>query len=209
MGSATYQSLSQFQQTFSDGNRGPTGIAVFDVNRDGKPDVVLSEQLGETIFLNTTAAGSSSASFASAAELARAGSPQGITAADFNGDGNVDFALANDGGSGAIFLNQTTAGATVPAFAAPTTIVQSALGGNEAILATDLNGDGKPDLVLSGGGVVPNATPTGAASFSALPELVIGSVDGEVIAVADINHDGKLDIIMMTSSSGFVVFLAQ
>jgi FG-GAP-like repeat/FG-GAP repeat len=68
------------------------------------------------------------------------------------------------------------------------------------IAIADLNGDGKPDLILlhPGVGILLNTTPhSGApASFGAEPTLVGGF--GPALTTADLNGDGKAEVLLGT-----------
>ncbi len=67
----------------------------------------------------------------------------------------------------------------------------------------DLNGDGKPDLVVANGGS-PNVNillGTGTGSFGAATNFGIGAFPGSV-SVADIDGDGKLDVVTANQSIG-------
>ena len=73
----------------------------------------------------------------------------------------------------------------------------------QAVVA-DVNGDGKPDLVVQGAGSVSVLLGNGDGTFQPAVAYSAGG-DGGAIAVADVNGDGKLDIIAANencSSSG-------
>src|SRR5438552_1507083 len=80
--------------------------------------------------------------------------PRTIAVADFNGDGKPDLAI-HDLTTTAILLNETPPGAAVPSFApyVPFSIgvlnVGEAAFGLPGLAAVDLDGDGRPDLVIA------------------------------------------------------------
>jgi hypothetical protein len=180
-------------------------VKAADMNGDGKLDVVLSGQNGVEVFLNTTAPGASAVSFAPPQGFTTGqGNSSHVAVADVNGDGKPDL-LAVDGANNVwVLLNTTPAGsgalsfAPVQAFAAPA--------GNLAV--GDLNGDGKPDVVVSNYSpssgalaVLMNTTPTGSmtASFAAAQTFDPGNNPAEV-TTADLNGDGKPDLAVVNGS---------
>ena len=119
---------------------------------------------------------------------------------DFNGDGKLDLAVANNPvssigaiGTIAIYLNQGSG-----SFAAPlaTTLQNSNLCGT--VLAGDVNGDGKTDLVVStqfANQVILVLLGNGDGTFTQLPEIPgsFGFLSGEI---ADFNNDGHPDLFL-------------
>ncbi len=112
-------------------------------------------------------------------------SPVALVAADLNGDGNEDFAVANkDSLTVSVLLgagNGTFAGKVdYPLDAAPT-----------AIAAADMDGDGLADLAVACGDTVRVLLNTGNGTFA-------GGVDypafGESIVAADMDGDGLADL---------------
>jgi hypothetical protein len=82
---------------------GPYAVAVADINQDGVPDIVTPNFLGDSVSLLL---GIGNGHFDPAQELKFGPptdanfmftTPYGIVAADFNGDGKIDFATANAG----------------------------------------------------------------------------------------------------------------
>src|SRR5207247_1052106 len=134
-----------------------------------------------SVLLNTTAAGATAPSFAAQQTFATGSGPFSVVAADVNGDGRPDLLVAN--GSSAtvsVLLNTTAAGATTPSFAAQQTFATGS--GPRSVAAADVNGDGRPDLLVANDGsatvsVLLNTTAPGATvpSFAAQQTFATGT----------------------------------
>ncbi|MGA6982089.1 MAG: FG-GAP-like repeat-containing protein [Candidatus Sulfotelmatobacter sp.] len=187
-----------FQAAISTNSNASFGAVVAgDVNGDGKADVLGLYNNNLVVYLSngngTFAAGVSYAVGASYG-------PVPITLGDFNGDGIVDVALSFTGdnpvGEVMVFLGNGNgtfqAGKTSTGVDYPTSVV-----------AGDFNGDGKLDLVIAG-------NPTcGGTCAPAVTLILLGNGDGTfqapttifsnsgLLAAADLNHDGKLDLILL------------
>jgi len=190
------------QETFATGG-GPYAVAVADINGDGKPDLIVANEGVNTISVlrNTTAPGATTPSFAARQTFAVGAAPRSVAVADINGDGKADLIVANSGDNTVSVLRNTTAtGATTLSFAAQQTF---ATGSAPYSVATgDINGDGKPDLVVANYSdntvsVLLNTTATGAttASFAAQHAFAT-STEPTSVTVADMNGDGKPDLIV-------------
>ncbi|GAA0706628.1 hypothetical protein GCM10009105_04820 [Dokdonella soli] len=194
------------QQTFSTGS-GPYSVTAADVNGDGKPDLIVANRLSNTVsvMLNTTAPGAAMPSFAAQQTFVTGTNPESVTAADINGDGKPDLIVANYFSSNvSVLLNTTAPGAATPSFAAQQTFATGF--GPSSVTAADVNGDGKPDLIVanySGNAVsvLLNTTAPGAAtpSFAAQQAFVTGTAPTSVTA-ADVNGDGKPDLIVANAN---------
>jgi hypothetical protein len=193
---------------------GPSGVAVSDFNGDGRPDLAVANEAGNTIsvFLNGTILEATVADFADAASFGVGTAPRAAAAGDLNGDGKPDLAVAN-GGSGnvTVLFNTTMPGSGSAGFAAAG---EFAVGGEPAAIALgDLNGDGRSDLATANRtdntlSVLLNATAPGAesASFTTVANFAVGS--GPIsVARGDINGDGRPDLVVASTDSNNVSVL--
>ena len=128
----------------------PWSVAIGDLNGDGKPDLAVANYGSGivSVLLNTTAPGSTTATFAAKRPSPSASGPRSVAIGDLNGDGKPDLAVANEAsGTVSVLLNTTTPGSTTASFAAQQTFAVGSAPKSVAI--GDLNGDGKPDLAVA------------------------------------------------------------
>ena len=201
------------QQTFATGTN-PDSVAVRDVNGDGLPDLIVANKSSNTVsvLLNTTFAGASVPSFASQVTFATGTGPAAVVLGDVNGDGRPDLIVANSGSNTvSVLLNTTPAGAGVPSFAPQVTFATGT--SPVSVVLGDVNGDGKPDLIVANSGsntasVLLNTTTPGASSpsFASQQTFATGSIPDSV-ALGDVNSDGQPDLIVANSGSNTVSVL--
>jgi hypothetical protein len=126
------------------------GIAVADVNGDGKPDFITTSYTLNvvSVLLNTTMPGAATVTVSDRFDFDTLPKPVGVRLVAVDGDTQPDL-LVSCYGSGAIggglcYLRNTTAvGAAVPSFAAHVDLPSGA--GARSPLAADFNQDGLPD----------------------------------------------------------------
>jgi len=189
-----------------------TCVTTADINTDGKPDVIVADNHDGlvAVLLNTTPAGAGASSFAAQVFFAvgSSGAEQSIavTTADINGDGKPDMITANFAiGTISVFINTTAHLATTPTFAAPVdfpTGTGTTTTAPRSVTTADINGDGKPDVIVANKGdntvtVLLNNTATNAStpSFLTRQSFASGSNPSSVVA-DDLNGDGKPDLVV-------------
>ncbi len=193
-------------------------VAAADFNGDGKTDVATVEQpLGGDVNSLAISLGNGDGTFQPAALLAAGTTPMAVAAGDLNGDGKPDLVVADNGSQdpgvtdlGAVLVFLSSGSGVLPA-------KRLAAGAYPSSVAIkDVNLDGKPDLIVSNSGTI-GANDTGGVS------ILLGVGDGTfgaplsyttgqsetTVAVADINGDGKPDIILpaLTTNSGYAVLI--
>ncbi|HET9222396.1 MAG TPA: VCBS repeat-containing protein, partial [Roseiflexaceae bacterium] len=185
---------------------GAQGAVLSDLNRDGLPDVVLAN-IGNPsqVFLNTRVSASVEPSFRFPTQLPGTGrSTYGVAPGDLNGDGALDIVLGNNGQRSQVLLNRNDGTGT---FAQPLDLDPSGPARRTFNVAVgDLNGDGALDIVLGNSGqsvngqFVPQPSQIflndGRGAFGAPRELPGSGRPTRSIALADLNADGALDIVL-------------
>ncbi len=127
--------------------------------------------------------------------------PQDVAAADFNGDGKVDLAVATGNNSVSVLLG-------VGDGTFPTHVEYPVPGHPSSIVTGDFNGDGKVDIAT----VDPYQSEisillgNGEGTFQGHQEYLTGN-HPVAIATADLNGDGKLDLVIVDLNDNKVAVL--
>jgi FG-GAP-like repeat/FG-GAP repeat len=178
----------------------PPSVVVADVNGDGFADVLVPDWTnGQIAILDGNADGS-----LSPAQYLSISQAYAVAVADVNGDGKADLiSIGSD--------NHTTSTVSVllgdgHGNFQPASSQQTVNGIYPQVVGvTDIDGDGKPDLVLCLQTALVWLKNTGGGNFA--PPVILGKPIYNLIALADFNNDGKPDLLypVTDSSTGITV----
>jgi len=193
---------------------GANWVAVGDLNKDGALDVALTDDVGVKVLLHTglPSATTYAAPVSVFTQTANANviGANIIAIADVNGDLAKDLVITDPGPTGGmsptvnILLQNPASPGT---FLAPVSYPIATQDLPQSILVTDVDGDGRPDIIIGGQQTVTVLLQTHApaAPGTFMAATVYAAPGAYQIAVADINGDGKLDIVVSNGVTNPVV----
>ncbi|HTH58440.1 MAG TPA: FG-GAP-like repeat-containing protein, partial [Cyclobacteriaceae bacterium] len=204
-------------------------IASADFDLDGDPDFVTSRGgptsgaaiTDLTVYQNTTAAIGSVSFSKITVPLTLGGPTANVACGDLNGDGKPDI-LASRGSNGntrnEVFVLKNTSTASIT-FTSQAKLVLDAGEAAFRMAIRDLNGDGKPDVVVSNAHddqiattdvviyVFPNQSTVSTISFGAPMKLTVtGAALTYGLEVQDFDGDGRPDIVVNQFQKSDVFF---
>jgi len=187
---------------YNSGGQSALSVVIADLNGDAKQDVVVLNASGTLGVLR----GNGDGTFQPVVTHSSGGtSPSSVAVADLNGDAKLDLVVTNETGGNdevvAVLLGNGD-GTFKPA-------VAYSSGGflPSSVAVSDVNGDGKLDVLVTsfcnvngscpGEGVLGVLLGNGDGTFQAAVTYDTGGIDAQWLAVADVNGDGKADVVVV------------
>ena len=186
---------------FNSTDTGLQGICAADFNGDGKMDLAMgNESTGMTVVM-----GNGNETFQAPVKYATGSDPTWIIAADLNHDGKPDIVTANTGSSTiSVFINKGD-GTFKPG------VTYTTGSGPFSVVSGDFNADGKMDLAVGNtyDQTISVFYGNGDGTFITPPTLLQTiSTDCQSLVAADINHDGRPDLVIADEDGdSFSVFM--
>jgi hypothetical protein len=214
---ARVEVCAQSAAAFYDAGASAMTPVVGDWNQDGIMDLAIANAVGTggtvSILLGQGSLGVGNGTFGPPTAFPAGTRPSAIAAGDFNEDGILDLAVANNSTSGrySILIGQGSGGVGNGAFGAP---VSYTIGARPvAIVARDFNEDGILDLAVANNqssilsvAIGHGTGGVGDGTFAPAVGYAAGSA-ATGIATGDFNEDGILDLALARSTNGSVGIL--
>ena len=186
---------------------GASSMVVTDLNGDQKPDIAVANLLtgNVTVFMNTATI-PGTVSFSAGASFVAGNGPIGIVAADFNGDGHTDLAVADSAAdlSGRFDVSLLVGDGTGN-FAGPITLDSGFSKALTGLAQGDLSGDNLTDLAISSDGGLNVLLNNGALFVGASPRQLTSTATTSV-AIGPIDTNATNDIAATTATGQLLVF---
>ncbi len=184
-------------------------IASADIDGDGKPDLIGTQFENTatllTLLMNQSTIGNI-AFTASSIPALNINAPTGhLAAGDLNGDGKPEIVASRSGTTAnSVFVLGNTSIVGSPNFASPILLALEPTHFARQIAIQDLNGDGKPEIVVANSAandlyIFKNESAGGTLAINPTPVRVpvTGASETLAIEIQDMDGDGKMDIIAM------------
>jgi hypothetical protein len=172
----------------------PAAVAAGDFNGDGNLDLAVVEYFGSGEELVAIYLGDGHGGFKKSASYQSGVETTSVAVADFNGDGKLDVAVANNAGNVKVFFGTGKGTLGKPA--------TYQIGGTPwAIAAGDLSGEHKPDLAVTNiSGYVSVLLNDGTGHFGTPVTYNAGGGEVADVKIADLRHDGRNDLVIANNS---------
>jgi hypothetical protein len=186
----------------------PAAVRLWDLNDDGVPDLIVANSGGNDVLVYPGLRGGRFGPALNGSDgFATGTNPVGVTVADVNGDGAPDLIVANSGSNDvSILLNQRQGDALT--FAQGPRLKVGA--GPVASLVQDVNGDRRPDLLVSNSAsnTVSLLPGVGSGFFNdqSPTTFPVGTDPGPIFVG---NFDGRPDIVTVNAGSNDLTLISD
>ena len=170
---------------------GGDDLQIADINRDGALDVIVNG--GDQIiwYENPRGRGASVQDVWKKHIVDSGAGSYDLVVRDLDGDGRVDIVSRQDFGFTYYYLQG-------PSDTWTRVLVPQATPGHGGLAVGDINRDGRPDLVENGFWL---QAPADRLNGVWIKHDIVGWDSGSSVGLADINHDGRLDVFLSVSGS--------
>jgi hypothetical protein len=186
----------------------PYSVVVTDLDQDGNLDVAVACNVnttnnGANVGVVSVLRGNGDGTFQNQLQFYPQPNPVSIVAADFNGDGFPDLAVADQKGNAVTIFLGNGKGGTSWNLLAPANYPTAAF--PTGVTVGDFNGDGNMDLAVSAGNGNSVSVLLGNGDGTFQPQIGYGTADIPYSPIAeDFNGDGKTDLVVANSGSNSV-----
>ncbi len=192
----------------------PVGIAIEDIDGNGKLDLIVANQIGGTVTVMENESSPDSIRFAPRIDFATRSFSSSIAAADIDGNGKLDLVIDNGGAHPDLDVLRNTSWVDLITSASFDPKVTFAIGAYPMKVTTgDIDGDAKPDLVTITSGnnvsVLRNIGSVGSVSsgsFATKVDFATGERPYNIV-IGDLDGDGKPDMVIVDQDSSAVSVL--
>ena len=199
-------------KNFAIGSNNPKkGIARGDLDGDGKADLVIIENASNLVYVLKNSSTTNGA-VAFTTGLTFAGSSTTMTdvaIADLDGDKKPDLIFTNSSAFSITCFRNTSTGIGSISFSSAINVTPVATYQPFALVIGDVDKDGKQDVVIANRAnakitVLRNTSPVGSITFSSTVTSIDCGAAPNSVTLADLNEDGKRDIITANSGSNTI-----
>jgi Bacterial Ig-like domain (group 3)/FG-GAP-like repeat len=196
---------------YNSGGTVADSVVVADVNGDGKPDLLVANFSTNCSQPGTVGVllGNGDGTFQTAVAYGSGGyCARSMAVADVNGDGKLDFVVANECTSAPgtclsaslfVFLGNGDGTFQGGVYYDPKGL------GTDSVAAADVNGDGIPDLVAGNLGSNTVGVLLGNGDGTFRPAVTYEASGPLSVAIRDVNGDGKPDLLVASGGMGLLL----